>query len=53
MYILEPTDARKVVAPASLNIAIAIALVGIIVTGIFANPLIGYMQGAARGFLLP
>jgi len=53
MYILEPTDERKVVAPASINVAIAIALVGIIVTGILANPLIGYMQNAARGFLLP
>jgi len=53
MYILEPTDERKVVAPRSMNVAIGIALVGIIVTGIFANPLIGYMQSAARGFLFP
>lgn len=53
MYILEPTDARKVDAPSSMNVAIAIALVGIIITGLIAEPLIRYMQDAARGFLVP
>ena len=53
MYILEPTDARKVDAPTSMNVGIAIALIGIIVTGIIADPLIRYMQAAAAGFLAP
>jgi len=53
MYFLEPADARKVEAPSSMNVAIAIALVGIIITGIIAEPLIRYMQSAAQGFLVP
>src|SRR3989475_260647 len=51
MYILEPGDARKVDAPTSMNVGIAIALIGIIVTGIIADPLIRYMQAAAAGLL--
>ncbi len=53
MYFLEPTDARRVDAPTSMNVAIAIALVGIVVTGIVAEPLIRYMTAAASGFLTP
>ncbi|MBI4416292.1 MAG: NADH-quinone oxidoreductase subunit N [Euryarchaeota archaeon] len=53
MYILEPTDMRKLEAPTSMNIAIALALIGIVLTGIVAEPLIGYLQDASRGFLTP
>ena len=53
MYILEPADTRRVDAPPSMNAAIAIAVVGVVVTGILAQPIIDYMQAAARGFFLP
>ncbi len=53
MYILEPEDETKLEAPQSMNVAIAIALVGIVLTGVLAEPLIGYMQEAARAFLVP
>jgi hypothetical protein len=53
MYILEPTDPTPVEPPQSMNLAIALALIGVVLTGVLAQPLIAYMQGAAQGFLAP
>jgi len=53
MYILEPTDPTPVEPPHSMNLAIAIAVIGVVLTGILAQPLIQYMQAAASGFLAP
>ena len=53
MYILEPSDSRKVNASPSMTAAVGIAVVGVILTGILAQPIIDYLQAAARGFLLP
>jgi NADH-quinone oxidoreductase subunit N len=51
MYILDPTDRRKLSTPAPLAAGIAIALVGIVAAGLFAQPLVTYMSDAARAFL--
>ena len=53
MYILEPTDPRPVEAPASMNLAIAIAVIGVVLSGLLAQPIIDFLQGAAGGFLAP
>ena len=53
MYILEPTDPTPVEPPNSMSLAIAIAVIGVVLSGILAQPLIAYMQGAAQGFLAP
>ena len=53
MYILEPTDPTPVEPPNSMNAAIAIAVIGVVLTGILAQPLIQYVREAASGFLTP
>ncbi len=53
MYILDPTDPTPVEPPQSMNLAIAIAVIGVFLTGLLAQPLIQYMQAAASGFLAP
>ena len=53
MYILEPTDPRRVEAPGSMNAAIAIAVIGVVLTGLLAQPIIDYLQAASSSFLLP
>jgi len=53
MYILEPTDPRPIEPPTSMSVAIAVALVGIVLAGLLAQPIIEFLQGAASGFLTP
>jgi hypothetical protein len=36
-----------------MSLAIAIAVIGVVLSGVLAQPLIAYMQGAAQGFLAP
>jgi len=53
MYILEPADPRPIEAPASMNLAIAIAVIGVVLSGLLAQPIIEFLQSAASGFLTP
>lgn len=51
MYILEGPDETKVKAPTGLYIAVVIATIGIVITGLLAEPIIRFAQDAAAALL--
>jgi NADH-quinone oxidoreductase subunit N len=51
MYILKGTDETRVKAPTGLYIAVILATVGIVITGLLAEPIIRFAQDAAVALL--
>jgi NADH-quinone oxidoreductase subunit N len=47
MYVLKGEDETKVKAPVGLSIAVILSTIGVVVTGIFAEPLISFARDAA------
>lgn len=50
MYMQDPVSADKIEVPAPFTVAVGLAFLAIIATGIFAQPFIAYLQEAARIF---
>jgi NADH:ubiquinone oxidoreductase subunit 2 (subunit N) len=51
MYILEGPDETKVKAPTGLCIAVILATIAVVITGLLAEPIIRFAQDAAAALL--